>query len=98
MDEDGFEDLLAEMRDIRALLQLAFRDRLLEVKEAVFEDDQDQMEAFRLFCKGMSYRKIGDEVGVSHATVGRWVEEWRGHGLVHAKERRCIVTPDVLGI
>lgn len=98
MDEDGVEELLAEMRDIRALLQLAFRDRLLEVKETVFEDEQDQMEAFRLFCNGLSYRKIGERVGVSHATVGRWVEEWRGHGLVNAKEGRCIVTPDVLGL
>lgn len=98
MNESQAEELLDLLRDTRGLMQLAMRDRLEEIREELFGDDDDQKEAFRLFCGGESYRDIGEEVGVSHTTVSRWVTTWRSAGLVHASRKRAIVSPEMLGI
>ncbi len=97
MNESQEEELLQILRDTRALLRLALRDQLAELQEKLFGNEEQQIEAFRLFHRGKSYRGIGERVGVSHATVARWVDSWRNAQLVHPTEQRCLVTPEALG-
>lgn len=97
MNDAQARELLQIMRDTRALIQLALRKQLQEVRDEVFAGEQEST-AFRLLHEGKSYREIGEVVGVSHATIGRWVESWRDAHLVHPSEPRCVVTPEALGI
>lgn len=98
MNDTQATELLQISRDIRALIQLGMREELEEIRTKVFDNEALQMKAYRMLHEGKSYREIGEVVGVSHTTVGRWVESWRAAHLVHPTELRCVVTPDVLGI
>lgn len=98
MDQDQADELIRLMRDIRGLLRLSLSEELTELRDEIFGENEERREAYRMFSNGKSYRKIADKTTVSHTTVSRWAEEWREAGLVAPSERRCIVTPEMLGI
>lgn len=95
MTDDQADQLLTVTRDIRSLLRLGLTDEIDNLREAAFDGDSRRENAYTLLSKGESYRSIGETVGVSHATVGKWVEQWKDLGLVD-EEKECLISPKLL--
>lgn len=98
MNEDTEAEMLAVMRDVRALLRISLREEIDQIVRDAFDGDDAQKEAFKLLSEGKSYREIGQEVGASHTTVGRWVGKWRDLGLVISDGHDDLIRPEALGL
>lgn len=85
------------LEDIRALMHISAKEKIDQIRAQAF-DDPKQIEAYKLLDGTTSLRKIARKVGVTHPTVGRWLEGWRTLGLVDPKENARTLSPDVLGI
>lgn len=97
MGDDRANEILRILRDIRFLLWIGQRREIEDLVAEAFEDPE-QRKAYRLLADGNSYRQIGDAVGSSHGTVGKWVRKWRDLGLIDPDDTTPTVDPETLRI
>lgn len=97
IDQTDPREVVRLLSDIRALMQISVKDEIQRIKDEAFTDAK-QVEAYRLLDGRPSLREIARKVGVSHPTIGRWVDAWRALGLVDPKDNARTLSPTTLGL